>query len=167
MQTKDSDSGAQPPLPAPRLADFLALPLVRQLEFVETVDLRTLLVLHNRYVAWAERVKDGPLDADVFALMLRRLNPLEYDECFACENDPKLAEARENLRPQALQRMKTDFYETRVREVLADPEEQAKLLAGPKDELHDWAKTLERYARQYGRSKACRDLQERIREAVG
>lgn len=148
------------------LAEFLALPEFRQFWRVEIISIKKLTRLRDDYESWAEMHQDGPLSLRVYAKILERCEPCEYNGDDACFFDSKLAEARENLTSEALKRLRADSYENRVRSQLHS-EKQAEFVDSlDADDLKDWVELLNRYSRQYGRSRRCRDLESLLKEKI-
>jgi hypothetical protein len=136
---------ARPVDGAPDPADeFLSWPVERQLRFVEELDRGKLADLYNRCVRAGT---DGPrvFRNQVHGRMLELLRPRLYAEM---EQD---ADQRLALRPEALERVRTESVRDVAAVAKAPPEKQAALLDGLDDAgLRDLRRRVERYMQVYG-----------------
>ena len=161
------------------LEAFLRASSADQIRFIESLPIPELKKLNKSYIAWAEVHRDGPLDVNVWAWMLELIEPDQYNPHAACAADDGLASARERMTPAALKRIREQTRESVVRAILnATPEDQDKMLQPPKptskeDEpipliewLRDWAQMIDYYARHFGRSNRCRELETIIQERI-
>ncbi|MFI5113516.1 MAG: hypothetical protein ACHP7J_00125 [Terriglobales bacterium] len=140
------------------LSTFLSLSRPQQIEFVKSLSIDELTILHNLY---AESIADRRLrqvEYAVYELMLLRLDPGEHDEV-AQDSELRLA-----LTPQELAKVRADTYENQVRPLLhaAEDAQRAFVDSLPHEERVALLKLLDRYAREYGRSKRCKELEELV-----
>ena len=145
--------------PIDPLKEFLALSQEQQIALVNILPVQELLVLHNIYVDTIGLRTMRPVEYDVYERILERLEPEGHSEY------SQDAELRLALTPERLAMVRADTYENQVRPLLHEPPEkqEKRLRLLDRDELEALEKLLDRYAREYGRSRRCSELENLVK----
>lgn len=135
------------------IEEFLAEPITEQLRWIGALTPEAATALHN-----ATLKKN--IHAEVLAGLLERASPEEY---LGAEQDPDLRDA---LTPESLARVRQATYDSQLRPLLLEPQAGQLAFVGSLNSAERAAllQLLDRYAREFGRSHACRNLETLIHE---